>query len=138
MSSADRAGLVVGAAAAALAVGLAVTAPAAPASRGERARTREGALDDPGVARAAYAEIAAAEPELRATAAQDFPGDAWSQDDDFHGQELTRAQAIAGRHGARRGDVLRAIDDGMKQRWPTGGAPPPRATVPPCRPRLIY
>lgn len=94
--------------------------------------------------RAAFSEIAAEEPAMRASSAQEFPGDLWSQDDDFHGREQKRAREVAGAKGMRLPDVLRALDDGLREHWPItadGGvtldvhlAP----GVPPCRPRLSY
>lgn len=86
----------------------------------------------------AFAEIASEEPAMRAAAAHEFPGDAWSQDDDFHEHEQKMARSLAAKNGVRLGDVLRALDDGLRERWP----PAPRVHlnpgVPPCRPRLSY
>jgi hypothetical protein len=84
----------------------------------------------------AWRQIIAKEPSLRAEAAKKFPGDPWSQDDDFHNAELREARAFANRQGVQLGDVLRALDDGMHEHWPA--SPPPQAKVPPCRPRLTY
>jgi hypothetical protein len=92
---------------------------------------------DEGGRRELYAAVAGAEPRFRARAADGFPGDLWSQDDDFHNAEQRLASELAARHGVRVADVLRAIDDGMRARWPAA-APPPQATVPPCHPRPDY
>jgi hypothetical protein len=88
--------------------------------------------------RETFAQIAAEEPSMRAAAAHEFPGDAWSQDDDFHQREQKMARSVAAKNGVRLGDVLRALDDGLREGWP----PAPRVHlspgVPPCRPRLSY
>ncbi len=88
--------------------------------------------------RAAFVEMADQEPADRKEAAHAFPGDLWSQDDDFHSREQKHARAVATKRGMTLADVLGAIDDGLRERWP----PFPRITlkpgVPPCRPRLSY
>ena len=38
----------------------------------------------------------------------------------------------------RVGDALSAIDQGLREHWPSGSSVPLVATVPPCRPRAIY
>jgi hypothetical protein len=74
---------------------------------------------------------------MRSTAADAFPSDLWSRDDDFHRHELDRARAWATHHHLRLGDVLFAVDEGLRSQWPHDGGPLV-ATVPPCRPRAIY
>ena len=69
-------------------------------------------------------------------AALKFPGDPWSQDDDFHSREEAEARSFAASHDVRLADVLRAVDEGMRSHWPAAASPNPR--VPPCRPRLAY
>ncbi len=113
---------------AAVAVALALTSPTK-APRGHL--TPEQAHD-------AFRTIAGAEPQLRREAAKRFPTDPWSQDDDFHRQEMTRARSFADSHRAPLGEVLRAVDDGMREGWPRPGGAEVRVTVPPCRPRAIY
>jgi hypothetical protein len=88
------------------------------------------------LARRAYRELTSRERTMRRDAAVKFPGDLWSQDDDFHQRETDQVRSFASSHEVRIGDVLRALDDGMKARWPASGTP--IATVPPCRPRLSY
>jgi hypothetical protein len=90
----------------------------------------------PPLARAAYADITGREPQMRAEAARTFPGDLWSQDDDFHDHEQDAVRDYATKHRVPIADVLGAIDDGMRARWPTPAQPSPR--VAPCRPRLTY
>jgi len=88
--------------------------------------------------RAAFADMANDEGSERTEAAHAFPGDLWSQDDDFHGKEQKRARTVASKRGMPLGDVLSAVDEGVRQKWP----PLPRVSlkpgVVPCRPRLSY
>ena len=88
--------------------------------------------------REAYKWVASDEVPERREAAKTFPTDLWSRDDDFHQREMVRALDFANSHHARFADVLSAVDEGLRERWPAGGAAPPVATVPPCRPRAIY
>jgi len=88
------------------------------------------------MARDAYRDVTQRERQARREAAVKFPGDPWSQDDDFHERENEAVRAFAGSHELRLSDVVRAVDDGMRERWPTSGQPNPK--VPPCRPRLSY
>src|SRR5215467_1630752 len=85
------------------------------------------------LSRQAYQTITSQEPAQRRESSKKFPGDPWSQDDDFHEREQREARKFAGSHEARLPDVLRALDDGMHERWSTRANPQPR--VPPCRPR---
>jgi len=87
-------------------------------------------------AHAVYRDLASRERGMRREAAVAFPGDLWSQDDDFHRRENDTARDFASHKEVRLDDVVRAVDDGMKQRWPAPSRPV--ATVPPCRPRLSY
>ena len=88
--------------------------------------------------RAVFVALASEETKLRRDAAKKFALDRWSQDDDFHQAELTRAKSIAAEHAIRLGDALSAIDDGMRDGWPRPAGVELRATVPPCQPRAIY
>jgi hypothetical protein len=116
------------AAACAIAIGLAVSARAPgqppPASEAER--------------RVAFRAIASEEAQMRSDAADAFPSDLWSRDDDFHRRELDRAREWANHHRVRLSDVLAAIDEGLHSHWPHDNGGPLIATVPPCRPRAIY
>ena len=87
--------------------------------------------------RALYEAITRAEPGLRVQTAENFPGDLWSADDDFHNAELRMAQGLAASRGVGVADVLRAIDEGLHEHWPVPG-PPPSVTSPPCHPRPDY
>ena len=86
--------------------------------------------------RDAFRTIAYDEPPARGKAAHQFPGDIWSQDDDYHGQESKKMRSYAGEHQVRLDDVVRAVDEGMKNGWTPRGLMKPG--VPPCRPRLDY
>ena len=88
------------------------------------------------LAHRAYSEIVNGESSMRREAALKFPGDPWSADDDFHQREQDSVRSFAGHQGAPIGGVLAAIDDGMHDHWRASGTP--IATVPPCRPRLMY
>lgn len=88
------------------------------------------------IAHDAYRDVTSRERNVRREAAVKFPGDLWSQDDDFHERENETVRSFASGKDVRLGDVVRAVDDGMHAHWPTNGEP--IATVPPCRPRLSY
>ncbi|HEY6462049.1 MAG TPA: hypothetical protein VIY73_17905 [Polyangiaceae bacterium] len=86
----------------------------------------------------AFHFVASDEPNERREAAKTVPTDVWSRDDDFHQREGSRARDWANSHHARLADVLLAIDEGLRDGWPSGSTQPLVATVPPCRPRAIY
>jgi len=92
-------------------------------------------LDEEG-AHEIFQIIAHEEPGMRATAAHAFPGDVWSQDDDFHALERKKVRSFAAEHDVPIADVVRAVDDGMREGWSPRGVL--SAKVPPCRPRLDY
>jgi hypothetical protein len=79
-------------------------------------------------------DVARAEPMMRRNARRNFPGDHWSQDDDFHNQERVLAGALASRYGLDPSEVFAIIDaDLRRQRDPhreSGAAP--------CKPRPFY
>ena len=93
---------------------------------------------DTSLKREAFRAIASDEARMRAEASKVFPTDLWSRDDDFHQRERKRAVEWAGAHHARMEDVLAAIDDGLRSKWPQDSNSEPSATTPPCRPRAIY
>jgi hypothetical protein len=88
--------------------------------------------------RAAYVLMVTEEQNMRRDAIKDFPADPWSQDDAFHNLEYRRAKEIARKRGMSVQDVLLAMDEGMRERWPKPVAINQKATVPPCRPRPIH
>lgn len=105
---------------------LASTAPATPPPADERAR------------KAAYVLMVTEEQNMRRDAVKDFPADPWSQDDAFHNLEYKRAKQIAGPRQMSVQDVLLAMDEGMRERWPKPVTIHQIPTVPPCRPRPIH
>lgn len=107
-----------------------------PAPRGGRAAT-------PAESAALAAEAARREPEWRRAAARDYPGDLWSADDDFHAREKSWARGAAKRLGVRLGDVLLALDRGLRADAAASGTPSTSRAlrpcgVPPCKPRPFY
>jgi hypothetical protein len=78
-------------------------------------------------------DLIESEQHWRASAKRRFPGDHWSQDDDFHRVEQSRARSIASRRKITLTDVLRAIDEGLRSH-PQGR----RVTASPCKPRPFY
>lgn len=88
--------------------------------------------------RATVQALAAQEPSFRMRAERNFPGDAWSQDDDFHSMEMQAARRQAQQRGTSLGEVLRAWDDGLRAMPHSGQNPKLTNSVPPCRPRPVY
>ena len=106
-----------------VAVVRAVTAPVPPPARALSAAERTE------IARS----LAAQEPTWRVRAEKLFPGDRWSQDDDFYNQEHRAVRSTAAVRGTSPGEVLRAIDEGLR------AAPDHRkVTVAPVKPRPFY
>lgn len=93
---------------------------------------------DEGQRREVFRYVASDEAAERREASKTFPTDLWSRDDDFHQREASRARDWAKTHHVPVGDALSAVDEGLRERWPTGTSTPLVATVPPCRPRAIY
>ncbi len=86
----------------------------------------------------AYEALTAKEPEFRAKAAENFPSDAWSRDDDFSASERGLAGSWANDHGVRRQDVFGSIDQGMRAHWLLPpDVPQPITRVTPCKPRAM-
>lgn len=81
-------------------------------------------------------EFARLEPVWRNNAKHKFPGDHWSQDDDFHCQEMAHARRVAANRNIRLSDVFMAIDEGLRQEYP--GKPFRRPSARPCKPRAFY
>jgi hypothetical protein len=82
--------------------------------------------------------VASDEAAERREAAKTFPTDLWSRDDDFHQREQARTRDWARSHRVRFEEALSAVDQGLREHWPSGSPTPPVVTVPPCRPRAIY
>lgn len=85
-----------------------------------------------------FSAVASEEENMRREAAKGFPTDLWSRDDDFHMLEGRRVREWAGNHHMPLSDAVRAVDEGMRARWPHGNPAPLVTTAPPCRPRAIY
>jgi hypothetical protein len=83
------------------------------------------------VGRAAAAE----EPGWRQRSRHSFPGDAWSQDDDFGASERSWAVGEAQRRGVPVSDVFDAIDAELHS---APVRPPRKATASPAKPRPFY
>ncbi len=87
--------------------------------------------------RQALGRLAAqAEPGLRLEARRNFPGDAWSQDDDYAARERKWAMEQAARRGVQPSEVFRAVDQELRASAPV--APPRQAGAAPCKPRPFY
>jgi hypothetical protein len=108
----------------AIVVGRAATAPAPKAPRAATPTER-----------ASFATVVVGqEPEWREKAANDFPADAWSQRDAFHGHESAMVREMARGAGVSIEEVFRAIDDDIHRS--RGGDR--NAEVVPCHPRPIF
>jgi hypothetical protein len=87
--------------------------------------------------------IASSEREWSMETSKNFPADAWSQNDDFHGREYKRLLELAQEKGIRIEDALGAVDDDIHRphRRPSiigGGAQDRHANAVPCKPRPFY
>ncbi|ADO75263.1 conserved uncharacterized protein [Stigmatella aurantiaca DW4/3-1] len=97
--------------------------PARPRHLSESERAAEGRLG------------AAEEPRWRKDAMHRFPGDRWSQDDDFHASERNWALGVSRRRDVPPEDVFRAIDEDLRAH-PV--EPPRKASASPSKPRPFY
>jgi hypothetical protein len=87
---------------------------------------------------AMFNAMASSEPTARSEGARAFPGDPWSADDDFHLHEIRKAWEVGLDHRAAVADVLRAVDEGVRDNANQADPAPLLATVPPCHPRPDY
>jgi hypothetical protein len=78
------------------------------------------------------------EVDWQARAELDFPGDLWSQSDDFHAREATRIRELAGQHRIGYEDVLRAIDEDLHDKTMSRRTAGRRVNAVPCKPRPFY
>ncbi len=109
--------------------GKARSAPRAPAGR----------VATVGESRFIATAIAAEEPAWRNKSEESFPGDHWSQRDDFHAQERDKAKELASSQKLPIEQVLRAIDEDVRASHRAGTAADPRgAKAVPCKPRPVY
>jgi len=74
-----------------------------------------------------------AEPGFRRDSFERFPGDPWSQADQFAAQERELVERLSGEEKMRPGAIFDAIDQDIKR----AGARE-RGRVPPCMPRPFY
>jgi hypothetical protein len=80
------------------------------------------------------AAIANREPSMRRAAERHFPGDTWSQGDDYHNQEQGLIRGAARREHVAIGSVIEALDRYLREH-------PDNArenTAPRCKPRPFY
>ncbi len=89
-------------------------------------------------ARDAYLELTDKENGERRDAALHFPGSLWSQQDDFSSKEAVAARRYASSHHVSVGSVLLALDEGIREQWPTHPNVTVIKKIVPCRPRLSY
>ncbi len=78
--------------------------------------------------------IAAYEAEWRASSAESFPSDAWSQRDSFQGHEAKAVRPLAQSAGVSLAEAFRVIDADVHR---TRGADR-SADVVPCKPRPVF
>ncbi|MCP3065487.1 hypothetical protein LXT21_42660 [Myxococcus sp. K38C18041901] len=79
---------------------------------------------------------AEAEPHWRRRSMHSFPGDHWSQDDDFGASERGWVMTEARRRDVPVTDVFDAIDTELRASSPV--TTPRKATASPCKPRPFY
>ena len=77
--------------------------------------------------------LAQKEREWQRAAEQAFPGDLWSQDDDFFNQEQSQVRELAQLFGTTPSAILRGIDELLRSE-PRGR----KTSVHPCKPRPFY
>jgi hypothetical protein len=90
---------------------------------------------NPSEAAARVQTLAKLEGGRRMSAAREFPGDHWSQDDDFHHQEEHWIRDQFASSGLTPGQLLHAIDADLRAHFPN---PMRKATASPCKPRPVY
>jgi len=83
----------------------------------------------------AFQFVTDSEQEDRDRSRHGFPGDIWSEDDDFHLAEAKRARTFAVSRSMSLSDVLAAVDMGLRARWQPTRSVVLLSTVPPCHPR---
>jgi hypothetical protein len=79
------------------------------------------------------ASLARQEPYWQEFSERHFPGDRWSQDDDFFNLEHQAARSLAQSRGTSPGTVLLGIDE-LLRAAPRGR----KVTASPCKPRPFY
>lgn len=86
--------------------------------------------------------VATEETGWRNKSVESFPGDHWSQRDDFHAQERDKVKDLASSQKLPVEQVLRAIDEDVRSSRrgvrPTQDGDPRGARAVPCKPRPVY
>lgn len=77
--------------------------------------------------------LARREPAWQLEAERAFPGDLWSQDDDFFNREQTHLRELAQLFGTSPGQILRGVDEQLRAK-PQGR----KIGAHPCKPRPFY
>jgi hypothetical protein len=122
------ASIAIGAACVAIVVSKAASAPTPAAARPIRPDER-----------AHYAmNVSVNEDEWQRLSAENFPGDNWSERDDFHSREASRIRELAKERGASYEDLLRAIDEDLHKGAGTKANERRNVRAVPCTPRPFY
>ena len=88
--------------------------------------------------------VATNEREWSMETSKNFPADAWSQSDDFHGREYKRVLELVQEKGIRIEDVLGAVDEDIHRPHRRsssiigGGVQDRHPNAVPCKPRPFY
>ena len=90
------------------------------------------------VAHQVYLETTDREADERREGAFRFQGSLWSQEDDFFAKETSFIKELANQDRVSIGSILFALDEGMREKWPTHPGVVITPKVVPCRPRLAY
>lgn len=86
------------------------------------------------------ANVAGNEAEWVKQSAQDFPSDAWSQRDAFHGHEATKIRELARANRIPYEEVIRSVDEDVHRMhaFDTTKNVSRSAVAVPCKPRPFY
>jgi hypothetical protein len=82
--------------------------------------------------------VSANEDEWQRLSSQNFPGDNWSERDDFHSREAARIRELAKERGASYEDLLRAVDEDLHAHAGTKANDGRNVRAIPCKPRPFY
>jgi hypothetical protein len=86
--------------------------------------------------RAIWLELTKHEPQWRQEAARKFPGDAWSQQDDYSSYVVHHVLELASAHRLHYSVVYMILDEGIRRHWPGPDGKPLVAVPVPLRPRI--
>lgn len=79
-------------------------------------------------------KLADRETGFRDRSRRHFPGDVWSQDDDFHNMEQRWVRGVAKQNDFSVGELFYAIDKDIRSKR----VPNRRSSASPCKPRPFY